>query len=559
MADEVFGKINVLGLGSGLDLQGLLDNLRTIEEKPIKALEAKKDFYEKRLTEFDWLNTKVLSLKSKSLDFSLESTYLTRQVSVSGSAITAEADVGALEGNYTVEVNQLARKSLWQSQGFAESSSVITPSGDDVLQIQVGDKNFSVLVPQGTTLEGLADLINNSEDNPGVEAKVVNTGAATNPYRLVLKAKDAGEDHRIVVTQELSGVSFEEITGTPNIWSSAQYTNPEDVINNTGSTITLNINVGEASITVDVPDGTTLSGLVDLINNASDNSSLKAYLMRNSDGNYTVQLRSPDAISVTQSPDTPTLFSEVNSNGESLNAFLTVDGISYQRNSNSINDIIPGVTINLKEIGTSSLSVSANYDDIKEKFKSFIDEISSFVKELGDKMSFDVETGEEGPLYRSNAAESLMRDIRNVLTVSFSGNEHIRSLFDLGLNFNRDGSITLDEKKLEKAFAEHPEEIKKLFLGDDDNNFQGIAEKINDTLQKYIGPTGFIALEQKTTERNIEDVKRNIAMSQERVDRYIATLQRQFMALDEYVQQLNNLSSYLDVQFKSMMGLNQKK
>jgi len=559
MAD-IFGKINVLGLGSGLDLQGLIDQLRQIEEKPIESMEAKKDFYESRLTEFDWLNTKVLSLKSMALDLSLESNYLLRNVSVSGTSISAEADVGALEGSYRVDVEQLARNSLWQSQGFSAKDAVINPDSDDVLQIQIGEEEFSLLVPQGTTLEGLADLINEHTENPGVEAKVIDTGSAADPYRLILKSKETGESQRIVVTQELQGMDFEEVIGTPNIWRTDLFSAPDEVINDSGETITLNISVGSQEISVDVADGTTLSELKDLINEAAENSSLRAYLIRDEAGNYFLDLRSPESLSVTQSPDTPTIFpNQIEDNGESLNAFLSVDGISYERGTNEIADIIPGVTLKLQTTGESFLTVTANHDKIKETLVSLVEEVNGFLQELREKMAFDLETGEEGPLYRSNAAESLIRDLRDVLSMNFPGNENITSLFDLGLNFNRDGTITIDEEKLEEAIANHPEEIKTLMIGDEEKNITGLADKLNETLQKYLGTSGLIALEQDTTERYIENLDKNIALAQERVDRYIATLQRQFMALDQYIQELNDMSSYLDVQFKSILGLTEDK
>ena len=557
---SVFGKINVLGLGSGLDLQGLLDQLRKIEEKPIEDLKEKKDLYEARLTEYDWLNTKVLSLKSKVLDLSLESTYLARKVSVSGSAVTAEAEIGALEGTYTVQVDQLARKSLWQSQGFASKDTQVNPSADDVIQIAVGDRSFSVLVPAGTTLEGLADLINNAEDNPGVEARVVDTGAPSDPYRLVLKAKETGEANRIVVTQELQGVNFEEVTAVPNIWRTANYTNPDDVVNNSGGTITLTINVGPKTINVDVADGTTLSQLVDTINAAAENTSLKAYLIRDKDGNYFVDLRSPESLNVTQSPASPVIFpNEVENAGESLNAFLTVDDISYQRGSNEINDIIPGVTLNLQATGSSTVTVNTNQDELKELISSFVDELKGFLGELREKTAFDVNTGEEGPLYQSNAAKGLLREIRELLSMVVPGNEHVNSLFDLGLDLNRDGSISFDEKKLEKALSSYPDEVKRLFLGDEEENVTGLAEKFNETLQRYLGPSGLIALEQKTTERYLDNLERNISLTQKRVDRYMEHLERQFLALDRYIEQLNDLSAYLDMQFKAISGQADKK
>lgn len=551
------GRINVLGLGSGLDLQGILDKFREIESQPVKEMEAKKDYYEKRLTEYDWLTTQVLDLKSDILDLSLESSYLVRKAEVSGTAVEAQADVGALKGTYTMEVSQLARKSLWESSvGFASNSDPIV-SSDDVLEIAVGDQSFSVLVPANTTLQGLADLINNAEDNPGVKATVINTGAPGEPYRLVLQAQDPGEDHRIVVTQELSGIGFEEITARPNIVRTTNYANPTDVVTTVDTTLTIQVgNLSEK--TINIAANTTLEELADLINQEMEGTSLKAYLRRDEAGNYFVDLRSPEPITVSDDPSG--LFpNQVETNGESLNAFLTVDGINYQRDTNEINDIIPGVTLKLKEAGTSTVYVSSDYDQIKEKFKSFVEKVNQLIQDLRQKMSVDPETGEEGPLYRSEVAESLIRDLQEGLLGTISNPGGPQSLFDLGLNFNRDGTITLDEDKLVQAIDQDPEGVKKLLVGDEEAGITGLAEKINDTLQRYIGSNGLIAIEQKGVEGRIDRLDKDIDREKDRVDAYISTLQKQFMALDEYLQSLNDMSNYLDLQFKSMMGLTEKK
>ncbi len=555
MADV--GRINVLGLGSGLDLQGILDKFREIESQPVKRMEEKKDYYEQRLTEYDWLTTQVLDLKSDILDLSLESSYLARKADVSGGAVEARADVGALKGTYNVEVAQLARKSLWESkEGFAEKGSAVV-SSDDALEIAVGDKSFSVLVPAGTTLEGLVDLINNAEDNPGVKASLIDTGDPTAPYHLVLQAEDTGEDHRIVVTQELSGLGFSEITAPPNIVRSNNYSNPTDVVTTVDTT--LSIQVGDAPAkTITVAANTTVQDLVDQINQEMQDTSLRAYLRRDENGNYFIDLRSPDPISITDDPSG--LFPNVvESNGESLNAFLTVDGIQYQRGTNEVNDIIPGVTLTLREAGNSTVYVTSDYEDIKTKFKDFVDKVNTLIQDLRQKMSVDEETGEEGPLYRSEVAESLIRDLQDGLLATIHNPNGPQSLFDLGLNFNRDGTITLDEDKLVQAIDENPEGVKKLLVGDEEEGIEGLATKLDQALQRYLGPEGLIAIEQKGVQGRIDRLDKDISREQQRVDAYIATMQQQFMALDQYIQQLNNMSTYLDTQFKSIMGLSEKK
>ena len=66
-------------------------------------------------------------------------------------------------------------------------------------------------VPPGTTYEETVNLINDSEDNPGLTAAMIDNGDSVNPYQLILTSDDTGEDARLSLTN-LAGLT--EVTGT---------------------------------------------------------------------------------------------------------------------------------------------------------------------------------------------------------------------------------------------------------------------------------------------------------------------------------------------------------
>ncbi|HFC98137.1 MAG TPA: hypothetical protein ENJ40_06750 [Thermosulfurimonas dismutans] len=554
--DSVFGKINVLGLGSGLDLQGLLDKLRELKEKPIEDLQKKVDRFEKTSQEYDYLNTKLLDLKDKLLDLSLSSSYLGRKVEVSGNAISASADTGALTGTYTVQVNRLAQKSMWQSQGFSSASDSVV-SSDDVFSLQVGDQSFSVLVPAGTTLQGLANLINNDENNPGVKAEVINTGEPGTPYHLILTSQTSGEVGRLMVTQELSGVSFSEINAVPEIWRTANYANPTDVVNSTGGPINLTLQVGTQTLSVAVADGATLQDLADAINTEAENAGLstylRAYVVRDAAGNYYVEVRSPEDLTVSDDWAGGDLFpNQVSATGETLDAELTVDGVTYRRSSNSINDIIPGVTLNLLSTGTSTVQVSEDYEEVKNLMKDFVEGVSDLLSYIREKSSVDPETGEPGPLYGSDVARDLDRELREIFLKVVNNSSGPDSFLDLGVEFKRDGSITFNEEKFAEALEENPEGVKDLLAGNEDQGLTGLAEQAKEIIDRYLGSGGVLDTAQQALERRKELTEKEIERRETYVEKYMESITRQFIALDSYVQELNNLSAYLDAQFQSV-------
>lgn len=560
---NIFGKINVLGLGSGLDLQGLLDQLRELEERPIEDLRQKVDRYEHTYQEYDYLNTKLLDIKSDLLSLSLSSTYLARQVEVSGSSVSASADTGALTGAYTVEVNRLAQNSRWQSQGFSSATDPVT-TGDDVLSIQVGNQSFSVLVPAGTSLQGLADLINNDKNNPGVKAEVVNTGEPGTPYRLILTSNTSGEVGRIMITQQLSGTSFTELTAPPESWRTDNYANPTDIVNSTGATINLNLQVGSQNLSVAIADGATLEDLANAINQAASDAGLsdylRAYVVRDGAGNYYVEVRSPEDLNISDDWTGGDIFpNQVSATGETLDALLTVDGISYRRSSNTINDIVPGLTLELLSTGSSTVRVNANQENVQELISDLVEKVNDLLSYLREKSSVDPETGEEGPLYGSEVARSLQRELREVLLTVANRTEGPISLVDLGLEFNRDGSLSLNGDRLKEVLEENPEGVATLLAGDENSGLVGLAEKIKDVVDRYLGAGGILDTAQQTLNRRIDLVEKEIERREAYLEKYMAQITRQFVALDSYVQELNNLSAYLDSQFNSISGLNKKK
>ncbi|VAW33593.1 hypothetical protein MNBD_DELTA03-65, partial [hydrothermal vent metagenome] len=84
------GSISTLGVGSGLQLQSILDQLRAVDQKVIDRKSDKITGLNTQLNEFTVVNNKLITLKSSALTLSLSGTYLSRTVTSSDdSAISA--------------------------------------------------------------------------------------------------------------------------------------------------------------------------------------------------------------------------------------------------------------------------------------------------------------------------------------------------------------------------------------------------------------------------------------------------------------------------------------
>jgi len=452
------GSISTLGVGSGLQLQDILDKLKAVDQKVIDSKKTAITSTKSQLDEFTVVNNKLLALKSAALNLSLSGTFIGRNVSSSSeNVVTATVTDGATVKSSTITVTNLAQKSSWMSSGVSDANSSIA-SGPSSLSIGIGTKTASLSVAAGTTLNQLMELINTpSAGNPGVTASVINDGSAS-PYKLVLTSNSYGEDNRIKI------LSYS-------------------------------------------PDPTLL--------------------------NMTEQADQRDA--------------------NSLNAQFKMDGISYQRQSNTVGDILPGVSLTLKGKGDSTLTVANNNDSLKGSITSLVTAYNDAVQEIRGKSAYDTGTGTFGVL-NSTTLRDLPFDLQGLMS-SFNTADparNIKSLFDLGLEFNRDGSISINETTLSAAISNHGDGVQAFFLGDTTNDIEGFADKVNNRLRTLTGVAGTIEGEKTAAQTRVDDLSLKFEEDTARLNKKYDQLTKQFVALDTYMNQMTSMSNFLTGQFNSL-------
>jgi flagellar hook-associated protein 2 len=453
------GSITSLGLGSGIQLQDIIDQMREADEAPLERLRTQKSRLGEQISAFDQLNLDLLGIKSQALTLSLQSTFISRSVTISDdSVVSATVTDGAATGSHRMTVNRLATESSWQGTGMsAESGMVNDTGGDETFSYKVGDGDtISITVSDQTTLLGLAALINADENNPGVTASVINDGDPENPYRLVLQADETGEDSRITIESQLSGYTLSEVQGA---------------------------------------------------------------------------------------------------DAASLNAEIVVDSITYQRGSNTaITDILGGVTLHLLDTGTSSVSVAADHTTLREAIVSMVEGVNSVLQGLDEQTGYDEEGG-LGLLSDVGTARTLGRELINLLSTTVETDGTIQSLYDLGFEVNRDGTISLDETLLDEALADNFDAVQTFFLGDDDTTVTGFADQVNDRLRVMTRPlTGTMASERTAAEERIDRIDSQIETATARLDKRYEILARQFAELDRFMNEMESMSTFLTSQFDAISG-----
>lgn len=454
------GSISVLGVGSGLELQSMLEQLRKADEAPLERLKTEQAALKEQVAAFDELTSGLLNAKGHALNLTLDSTYLGRSVSVTDETVlSASVSTGATVASRQITVGRLAQTSSWEGSGMASKDAVVNSSGaSQTLTYKVGSKDaVSLTVADGTTLQGLADLINNDPKNAGVTARVINEGSGATPYKLILQANATGESGRITVESQLSGYSLTEKTGAAS---------------------------------------------------------------------------------------------------SSLNAEITVDGITYQREKNSgINDIISGVTLNLNKAGSVSLSVNSDNTSLKDAIKGMVEEINKVATSSREKAGYS--DGSANVLQSNSSARRLAGELVELLSTQIKTGGSVSSMYDIGLKVNRDGTLSLDETALDNALSQNYEDVKKFLFGTTSGGkeIQGLAETINDSLRKYtVVGTGIFPGEKSATELRIKNIDSSIASTTERLNRKYAVLERQFADLDSFMSKMKQTSTFLQAQIDALAG-----
>jgi flagellar hook-associated protein 2 len=246
----------------------------------------------------------------------------------------------------------------------------------------------------------------------------------------------------------------------------------------TGASFTSN-NSGTRAVTIDSTND-SLGGIRDAINSA--NIGVTASIVN--DGNaspYRLVLSSSNSgvanslkISVTGNQALSDLMSHdpANDTGQNLsetitaqNAQITVNGIAASKSSNVVTDVINGVTLNLLNQTTSTKSVSVARDagTVQTSLQAFVTAYNDIAKSLHDLSAYDASTQSAAVLQGDFTPSMIKSQLQNAISASNSNiTSSVRTLSQIGVSFQRDGSLSIDTAKLQSAVDSNPGDVAAL-------------------------------------------------------------------------------------------------
>lgn len=199
------------GIGSGLDVTGLVSKLMSVEQQPLTTLSNRQASFQSKLSAYGSIKSALSSLQTAAQALTSAANFSVTKASVADASIlTATSSSSAVAGTYNVEVTTLAQAQKLVSGGVASTTTSLgTGSGTGTLTINLGSYTTASgttsftgtqsvaisLDSSNNTLSGIQSAINNA--NAGVTASIINDGTNN---RLVVTSKDTGTDHAIQIT-----------------------------------------------------------------------------------------------------------------------------------------------------------------------------------------------------------------------------------------------------------------------------------------------------------------------------------------------------------------------
>ena len=478
--------IQSLGVGSGLDLEGLVSQLLEAERKPKQdRLDAKEETYAAQISSIGQLKSKMQSFLDSVDELRTDGGLRGREPTIENPSesiepFTAEASNSAVEGTYRIAVTQIASGSRIESNtasagGFSSTTDSVLSAGSGSLTFKIPntDNLFTVNVTAGMTLQQLSSAINKSADNFGVNSSIIDTGTAAGGAKLVFTSSITGAGNDLVVVNNNDLADLNRVS-TTNSAENLSYLSPVRSAQNSKAII----------------DGIQVESDTDKFENTIENVS------------FTV--------------------SELSS--------LAADGITYQTSKLNIGFDTKGLDKKIRDFVDNFNALNKEMNNLTRYGESDLEEDGALA---GDFMIRGIQQGLSNIVGSAVASSALGTIFQLGIEFNDDGDLEIGATDKFGFGSGAE--------RLEKALEDNFDEIANLFTDTQD----GIATNLYSFLKEYTSYSGLLA----SRERTVRDQKDQLADEREQFELRMATteqiLRDKYLGLDQTVAKLNQTSSAL--------------
>jgi len=485
-------------IGSGYSNQNSIDLLieqqMKLYRRPLDQLTSRRDELNSRKSALSDLNSKLSSLKnqsSKLIDTTVTNYLGTKKATSSDSALfTATASSSAQLGNHQLSVQRLATMDTRVSKQYTDTSSDFTGF--------LTDQTFSITVAHPT------DVDSSNRETINVTIAAADLGGTN--------------DDVLAAVAEAINAAMSEAIATETIENNelvrASVVSEEDGI----SRIVFRADQSGYTYRMDFSDSADNLLQALEVNSASQTSGAS--------GGYITAVGTSASDSL-------------------LNAQLTMDGLTFYRNSNDITDILSGVSLRLLDTFATAetMTISGDTETVKKEVQTFLDTYNASMKSLRKYAITDPDTKVTGILARDTTYRNMIADLRqySVATVTGATNTRYSKLYNIGIEADSTGNLSItDSSKFNAALEDNGNNISDLFQSTD-----GIATQLTTYLDGYIKSSGKIASTKKNIDSQLTLLNTHITQVEDRMVIKENNLRKEFASLQSAMNMLVNQQNFL--------------
>lgn len=449
-------------------------------------------------------------------------------------SVASSTSAGAAGGS-VIDVNSLVSQLVAATRGpqdtqIASQTTAVTTKISAVGTLKSALSTFQSALSSLDTASSFASA-NASTSNAGAVTATAAAGAAPGRYQVTVSALASAQ--QLLSTAVPGGSGTAVGTGTLN----------------------LQLGANGFSLTIDSSND-TLTGVAAAINSATDNPGITATVIQGTDGGHLLLSSSvtgaANTIQVTETDGGGALSALTYGTGNTANytqnaaaqdAAFTVAGVAYTSASNTVSDAISNVTLNLTGTTTTNtaanITVSNDTSTVDANIQAFVKAYNTLHASLASLGSYDSTTGTAGPMLGDALLSGVQNEISQAMH-SLVGSSAYSSLASIGVTMQKDGTLAVDDTRLQKALSSSFADVSRLFTSSG-----GVATRLNDTLTRQLASGGSIDSRSKTL------IKQNTALTaktttlNKQMQSMTDTLTQQYSALNVLLSSLQTTSAYL--------------
>lgn len=229
----------------------------------------------------------------------------------------------------------------------------------------------------------------------------------------------------------------------------------------------------------------------------------------------------------------------------------TINGAAVESTTNTLSNVLDGISITAKKTTTDARTVSIERDltDMKAKIDAFVTAYNDLASFLKAQTAYNDATKTAAPLQGDRVALMVQSQLRLATLETTAASSAFSRLSEVGITLQLDGKLKVDTARLDQAL-ETLEEVESLFSRDEDGTAQdGIALRLSELIDTMTDPDGVIDSKQATLRDRLKGNEDDQARMEERLLNIEARLKKQYSALDTQMSKLNGLGSYIAQQF----------